>query len=374
MKKLKLVGLVVILGLVVGSSAMAAEFIKPSKENATVTIPANETHHNLYTAGGNVIINGRVTGDLFVTGGMVNVVGEVEDDLFVASGNLDVAGRVGGNLRVAGGNLSLKGTVGQDLFVAGGNVFISESAAVSGDLIAAGGNLDVQAPVNGKAQLTGGVITINSTIRGDVTIRADEKLTFGPRSVVTGKITYYGNNDPVIQDGAQVGTIDRKPIEKKSFAGFMGVGVIVSFLAFLAAALALMYLLKRELTTVTDMIRAEPWASLGIGLVSLILGPILFILLLITFIGYYIAFLLLVWYVLALMLSCIVGAVFLGRWLFQYIDRNTTGIDWRVVVVGVLAFEILKWIPFIGWFVMFLITIAGFGAILRLAKHQLRKE
>ena len=377
MRKLKVIGFIAVLGLVFGSSAFAAEFVKPADDgNGTVNLSASETHHNLYTAGGNVIVNSKVTGDLYAAGGMVKIIGEVEDDLTLAGGNIDISGKVGGNLRVAGGNISLSSAVQEDLLAAGGNIFISESAAITGDLVIAGGNLDLQATVGGAAKIAGGTVVINSTINGNVNIIADQKLTFGPKSKILGKIVYRGNSDPVIQEGAQIGTIDRQPMPKHNrfTGGLFGIGIVIGLLAFIAAGLLVMYLLRRELLVATDLMREEPWANLGIGAIALILTPILFVVLLITLIGYYIALILITFYVFALLLSCLVGAVFLGRWLFGYIDKNMYGIDWRIIVAGVIAFEILKWIPFIGWLLAFLVSIAGFGAILRMARRQLRRE
>ncbi|MBX4191633.1 MAG: polymer-forming cytoskeletal protein [Candidatus Doudnabacteria bacterium] len=377
MKKLKLISLTVLVGLIFSGSAFAAEFIKPSDESGSVTLPSSETHHNLYAAGGNVIVNSRVTGDLYAAGGMVDVVGDVEDDLTVAGGNLSVSGKVGGNIRIAGGNINLRNTVGQDILAAGGNLYISEGAVINGDLVVAGGNIEVQGPINGKIKINGGKININSTVNGEVWLTATDSLTFGPKAHVNGKITYYGNSDPKIMGGAVVGTIDRHELPRKGpfSKSLLGFGFIISILGWLAAGLLLMYLFKRELHTTTDMMREEPWANLGIGLICLILTPIIFVLLLVSLIGYYIAFILIVLYILALMLSCLVGAIFLGRWILGYLDKEKgSNIDWRTVVVGVLAFEVLSWIPVIGWIAIFLLSITAFGTILRMVKSQLRRQ
>jgi hypothetical protein len=376
MKKIRLVGTLALVLMTVAGSALAAEFIKPTDESGTVTLPASEEHHNLYAAGGNVVVNSRVTGDLYAAGGMVDVVGDVEDDLTVAGGNLSVSGKVGGNIRIAGGNVTLKSSVNEDVLAAAGNLYIAEAASVTGDLAVAGGNIDIQAPVNGKIKINGEMININNTVNGEVWVKATKSLTFGPKARINGKITYYGNTDPKIMDGAVVSTIDRHDLPKGNVfsKNLFGIGLIVNILAWMAAGLLLMYLLKRELHTATDIMREEPWANLGIGLITLILTPIIFILLLITLIGYYVAFILVTFYVFALMLSCLVGAIFLGRWILGYLDKTNEYImDWRTVVIGVLAIEVLSWIPFIGWLVVFVLSIMAFGAILRMAKWQLRK-
>src|SRR5258708_36116917 len=139
MKKLKIIGFLAVLGLFSGTCFLAVELGKRDREGGIITLPASETHHNLYTAGGNVIINSKITGDLYAAGGMVKIIGDVEDNLTVAGGNLDVSGKVGRNIRIAGGNISINNAVGSDLLAAGGNIFIDETASIAGDLVSAGG-------------------------------------------------------------------------------------------------------------------------------------------------------------------------------------------------------------------------------------------
>src|SRR5258708_20471800 len=154
MKKLKIISLLAALGLIFGNSVFAAEFVKPDQESGTITLPASETHHNLYTAGGNVIINSKITGDLYAAGGMVKIIGDVEDNLTVAGGNLDISGKDGRNIRISGGNISINNAVGSDLLAAGGNIFIAETTSIAGDLMSAGGNFEFNAPVNGNFTIT----------------------------------------------------------------------------------------------------------------------------------------------------------------------------------------------------------------------------
>src|SRR6185369_10600939 len=101
MNKLKILGAVSLLGLMVASTVYAAEFIAPEKGgNGNISVPTSAVHKNLYVAGGSVTIDSNVAGDLFVGGGMVTVNGSVEKDLFVGGGNISLNGQVGDDLRV----------------------------------------------------------------------------------------------------------------------------------------------------------------------------------------------------------------------------------------------------------------------------------
>src|SRR5215211_7623373 len=75
-----------------------------------IYVPAGETiPHDLYLAGGQVRVDGRVEGDLVVAGGQIELNGPVLGDLTVAGGRVTIAGPVEGDLRVAAGNVVLSG-------------------------------------------------------------------------------------------------------------------------------------------------------------------------------------------------------------------------------------------------------------------------
>jgi len=361
MTKLKYLGAITLSGLMLASTAIAAEFIAPEKNGSgVIELPASESHKNLHVAGGILTVNSQVLGDLFAAGGIIKVTGNIEVDAFLAGGRIDLDAAVGKNVHVAGGNIYVNKSIGGDLVAAGGVVEVSENSTIAGDLVVGGGE-----------------IIVNGKVAGNLLVSAGKSLTFGAKSEVTGKITYYGNNDPIIKDGAKLGTIERHalPMHRRLFGGtLLGAGLIVMLLAWLAAGLLLLYLLKPELTKATVMMRSEPWANLGIGLISLIVGPILIVLLLITLVGYYIAILVLLWYLFALMLSCLVAAVFLGRWLYHYFDKDAAGIDWKIVLTGVIAFKILQLIPILGWIICAVLSLMAFGVILRMARHQVRRQ
>jgi hypothetical protein len=307
MKQIFKIFALVLLGFgVLGSTALAAEFISPKPEDGgNVTLSTTETHRNLYAAGGNVTVNSTTIGDLYVAGGNVSVDGPVEEDINAGAGTLSINAAVGGDIRVMAGNVTINAPVGGDVLIAGGTVTLSSRSQIQGDVIAAGGTITVAAPVTGNVKIVGGSVTINSRITGTVMVRTDQQLTFGPQAVVAGAIRHYGTREAVVQPGASISSInfERQEPRSRDWRGWMTAGLLVQFLGWLIVALIITRLMPRHVHALVGSMASDPWVNLGIGFAGIILIPLAVVVLLITLVGYYAAFLLLAFYVTALLIT-----------------------------------------------------------------------
>lgn len=377
MKKTGKIFLIAIASILLATNALAAEFIAPSKDDksGSVTLSAGETHHNLYLVGANVTINSNITGDLFVAGGTINITGNVQDDLFVAGGSVNLNGTMGGDLRVAGGNLAINSPVKGDILVGGGNLILSEKASVGGDLVVGGGNVIIDSPVVGNILLGGGNATINSKVTGNITARVDQKLEFGPKSDVAGKVVYRSKKEAVIKPGAKVPNIEFNMLKQEKRAAVKGlftVAMLVSLLAAIIAAWLLNRFFKERVRNIVTQASSRPWANFGIGFLGLVVVPIAAIVLFITVVGYYTALILLAWFGLAILIGCVLAAVVLGSWIMRRINKTPEiVIDWKTIVLGVLVYKIISWIPIVGWLAAAIIFLITFGAMLKVIKRDI---
>ncbi len=191
---------------------------------------------------------------------------------------------------------------------------------------------------------------------------------------MTGKISYRGNQDPIIETGAKLGTIERSYFPKMNWFSpkFWALGIVLSLLAWLLAALVLNYFMHAKVAEAAMLLHGSFARRLGIGFVAAIVIPVVVVLLFITIIGYYLAFLLMIWFVFACMVSSLFGAVYLGKLLYGYFDKNAAGITWPMIVVGVVVYKVLGWIPFLGWIVIAIFSLAAFGTILSLLWEQVK--
>lgn len=357
-------------------TAVAAEFAGPQKGgDPNITISASERHHNLYTAGANVSVNGEITGDLFLAGGMVNVIGDVGEDLNALGGSLSLSGKVGGDARAAGGNITITSAIGGDLLIAGGNISITEKSTIGGDLVIGGGNIILDAPVKGMLKAAGGNITINSKVEGSVWVQTEENLIFGSKAEIAGKIIHRGKKQAVVKAGANISQIDFQPYSKKTggiLAGFLTLAFLIKLAAWFLAGLVLVKYRQDVLQKIAQSIKEKPWENLGLGLAGLVVIPIIAVLLLVLLVGYYIAGILALWYLLLLMFSGLAGVLFFGAWLRRLITKAQGFIfDWKTICLGVVVMAVLKLIlPPLGWLAYFVLVLMTLGALLKVAKER----
>ncbi len=369
MKKIKYIGSIAALVLLLGGTAQAAEFVTgENKTEANVSTLSQEVHKNLYIAGGSVTVNSATQGDLTAAGGMVTINGNVEKDLLVAGGNLNINGSVGENARVAGGNVSINAPVAGDLLVGGGNVSVAEKATVGGDLVIGGGNVSIDSNVQGNVKAAGGNVTINGRVAGNVEVAANDSLTFGPNSEVVGKVTYKGPKEAVVKPGAKVGTIAYtkvagKPAHRGGFIGVIIIGSIFKLLMLLAAALVMAWLLRSRVSAIVDQAILSPGRSLGIGALVLIATPILGVLLMITVVGLYLGGILLMSYGLLIAISSVISLFYTGRLVWGWYQRDALPNAWRDLGVGALVTLLLGFIPIVGWIAICVLWVITLGAM-----------
>ncbi|HXV26459.1 MAG TPA: polymer-forming cytoskeletal protein [Candidatus Paceibacterota bacterium] len=371
------VGLLAVL-FMVPSNAGAASFV--AAEDFFLT--RQETlADNLYLAAGRSSIDGQVLGDLLAAGGAVTVSGSVRDDAHIIGGNVGVYGVVGGDLRLVGGQTVLGGRVGGDVVAAGGQLHLLGNAVVTGDLYIAGGEVVLDGTVRGNVMMAGGKLILNGSVFGDVSGKLGEALVVGDAAVVSGNISYSAPREALIPDTATVGgrvayetRVIRKP-DIPSAAPLFGVIALVTslkFLALLGVVLVLVLLARRWSESVVHAAFGSFWRSLGMGLLVLLVGPIVVVLLLMSFIGTYVGVLAGALYVSILILSRALAAVLAGALLARWLSKNKA---LRVApwwsVGGIVALQILDFVPVLGWLATCLLVIAAAGVLLHQSLEKL---
>jgi len=363
MKK-KLFLAVLFCAAMVGFTVKAADIVIPEKGGSDVNIGSNQAYNDLYTAGANVSLSGKVNGDLTAGGGMVTVNGEVTQDALVGGGTIYLNGNVGDNARLAGGNITINAPINNDLAVAGGIITVTDKSSIGGDLLVAAGNLTLNAPVSGSVRIAGGSVVINSRIDGNMSITA-KRLVFGPNAEVTGRVTYKGPQEAVVQSGAKVNNLEyiKYQPEKRHLGGIITAAFFVRLFAWIIAALVLSWLFRGFVLSTAERTFRFPWKNLGIGIITLIIVPIIAFLLLLTFVGYYLAVLLMLAYILLIAVSLIVAAVALGYLILRFLVKPVEVIYWQAIIIGVVVWSLLRLVPIAGWIITAIIFLMVFGEL-----------
>ena len=175
---------------------------------------------DLYVTAEEIIIDGKIEGDLVAFGAYIEINGEVTEDLVAAGGGIVLNGVVGDDAYLAGGGVTINGTVGDDLLVAGGGgglpgfptfpmmvggreiqqgVMLTENSVVGGDLYAFGGSGTFDGRVVGNVYSLMSETTFGGQVGGNANFFGDV-LTVSDNAKVGGTLTYSADataGDPV---------------------------------------------------------------------------------------------------------------------------------------------------------------------------------
>ena len=376
LKKLTAILIVFLIFPLIGGGVYAAKNLQRSE---TVLIPKGDVvDGDYFAAGERVTIAGTVNGDAYVAGGNVVVEGEINGDIITAGGNVNVRGKVAQDVRAAGGQVTVSGDVGGNVTLVGGSLEVADSAKIAGSLVSAGGNLSVFAPIGKGATFGVGNATIGNLINGDVAAGVGE-LALTPNAKVAGDLNYWSDRDANISQGAEVfgKTTHNFPPKKerqesrKAWGGVFGFFKIAGFLAALIIGAILIKLAPQFTKITADTIFKKPTASLGIGLLTVILTPILVLIAAFTVVGIPIALVLLFLFLLTLYLAKIFVSVAIGKKIIGMINQKAG--DYAVFILGLLVYTLVTLIPVIGTIIAILVVLGGVGAIVA-TKKDLYKQ
>jgi hypothetical protein len=350
--------------------ALAADF----RQGNSVTVGADQTiSDDVYAAGGTITIAGTINGTLIAAGGTITVSGNVSRDVMVAGGTVNVTGKVGGSIRAAGGNLTINGAVEQDVVVTGGMVSIGSGGTIGRDLVLAGGTATVAAPVARNVKIGSGTATLQSRVGGDVTGQVDHLKLDGAQ--IGRNLDYTSNNQVEILNGAGVaGTTTRHTPASQGTATNGFIGWLRALIGIFALGLLLILLLPRASARSIDVLRAEPWLSLGIGAGILILTPIVAVIVFIIGLligGWWLGLLLIPLWILALALGYVVSGFLVGRLLFAQLGWGRYH-DALALLGGLLILAVVGIIPLLGWLVSLAALVFGSGALALVATRRAR--
>jgi hypothetical protein len=93
--------------------------------------------------------------------------------------------------------------------------------------------------------------------------------------------------------------------------------------------------------------------------------PIAAIIALITFIGFYAGVILFLLWILWIIVGSLIGTVYAGTWVYKLLTKRAELVlDWQAVVIGVVTVAIIGLVPVVGWLIVIMLSLAGFGTIL----------
>lgn len=268
--------------------------------------------------------------------------GEVLDgDLIVIGGNADLqpGSTVDGDVFVMGGNVEGAGVIDGDVAVMGGNIRLLASSEVSGDVTSFGGNATIED---------------GADIRGDVLDGGN-----GIQIPFTGDFSSFSQ-------GIQVAP--RAPgALRLAWSAAMGILWFAFRLLMMGALAVLVVMFWPEATGRTaEAMVAQPLASGGLGLLTIIAGPPVLLLLIITILLSPISLIGIILLIVAIVFGWIALGMEVGRRMAETFgwDLQPSALAGIGTVTLTLVLGGIGLIPCVGWIPGFVVASLGLGAVM----------
>lgn len=363
----------ILLGLSLGlflvpSLSYAAE---PSQSQTTgpiirsgdvVSIDASQSlEGDFYGLGTTVTISGPSKHDTYVLGSEVTVNAPVAEDLVIIGGTVQVHSDIADDLRVIGGDVTLGGEVKGDVVVVGGTFTMLSTAHVSGDIIFFGGSLVVEGAVDGTIHGYAQTARINATVGTDITMTISQTVTLGDRAHIAGNISYTSGVElSRAQQSIVEGSVHRNTpvVLGKNTESVKTFTFVVLSLLFLVAAL--MVFARSKIVPLVRSGFARPGQNGLIGLGIVLIAPFVSMLLLVSVVGIPLSLCMIALYIAALPLSIGFSIFFLGYTIERVFFKNDR-ITPVTLVLGVCAWVMFFYIPYIGIFILWALCLIGVG-------------
>jgi len=339
-------------------------------------LPAGETHDGtLVATGGNVNIDGVVTGDLIVFSKRLTVRGEVTGNVIAVARNIELPGAVRGSVHLGGVRTNVSGEVGDNLYAAGEYFTLGGSASVGRDAAVLAQNGVFEGSVARDLLVAADTIELRGSVGRNLGAWVDQlALLDGAR--VEGDIdaTLPPETEIEIASGARVGgktsTVVRKIHHESGFARFLEARLWVWLVLQIAAGFAVGMLLHvfvpavfgNRLDTTGAFFR-----SMGVGFLAVVAAPIALVLIGLTVVGIPLALLGLELYLTLLCLSGIVIAALIGSALV-----HPQGDGWSAfgltLLTGMVILVVASHLPFLGGLVRIIAVLTGMGLLVDRAR------
>ncbi|PXF60029.1 MAG: hypothetical protein C4B59_09930 [Candidatus Methanogaster sp.] len=317
---------------------------------------------DLIVAGGTIMIDGDVFGDLIAAGGDIEVAGRVDDDAWITGGSLIIDGEIGDDLRAVGGAIHLRGSVADNAMIAGGTIAASSNSAVGGDLDVAGGSIEITGHVGRDLSCGGGSVVLGGAVDGNATIFADD-IRILQSARIQGDLEYTSDKEIEIPAGTVMGDVVYKRSEKKVEDIYSKItSSIISFLSILLIGLLMVRFAGNTTIRVSDTIATHILKSLGSGVLLLIAIPLIALILMITLIGLPLGLIVLFAYIVILYISKIFVGLAIGRRTVTYAKKEISSPYWHLVV-GLIVIAFATKLPLVGFLISLIVILVGLGAL-----------
>lgn len=323
-----------------------------------------------FQTGNLITVDENIDGAAFFTGSNIIINGNVNGALFASGQNVTINGEVNGSVFAAGATVEINGTVQSDAFIAGNTLRVTQNATIQRDLFAAGNTVQIQTPVARDLYVGGYILAFDAPVTRNAYL-SFQQVQPGNNASIGGQLNYTTQNkNPQLEEKtagevryATTASMQEEPETRTNPIITKALSILTGLISFLLLGYLLTVLTRERWLTALNPITDKPLPSVGLGVLTLIVTPILVILLLLTRVLIPFALLLALFYFLTIAL-----ARFLVAWALAQKFRNRAPIldRWH----GILAFaafyvvlRLLTLLPFVGGLLSFLIVLLALGMV-----------
>jgi len=285
----------------------------------------------------------------------VSIDSPIDDDVFVAGSTVTINAPVASAV-IAGGTVIINAPVSGDVFVAGGQILVNSD--IDGKIVAAGGDIDLRGAAK-NAVIAGGDIAIHSTtvINRDAIIGGGNVSNAGK---ILGNLTVRADN---FQNTGSAGSVDFKKTEGlRGLQNLMNIFSILMTVGFLIIGIIFIKLFPTQFFIVEEEVRKSPVKNTLVGFVLIIASVIVIILLSVTIVGFPVALIMGMLFIIALMHSCLFVSFAVGRKIVDLFKVKLNNL--LIFVLGFVILSLLFRIPYAGVLIVIVAISLGFGAII----------
>lgn len=329
----------------------------------------------LYTAGGNIRIEGTVRGDVFCAGEAVEIAGTVEGDVLCAAQSIAIRGEVHGDVRSAAQTITLIGRVDGSITLAARMASVENTARVGGDVTL----LTQEARIEGQAgrdiSSYADKVVLGGQVDRDVYAEA-QNIEITNQAHVNGNFVYKSEQSASIANEASiVGSTEHRVPEPDASSNMAAVylgGALFGLGSLLLVGLGLFVAAPRLLDATAMHIRKYHVWPLGLGLFVLIGAPLVAVALMVTLIGIPLGILMLLAWGAALISSSVFTSYAVGQIVTQKLHIKSGLQRVAALGLGLLILFLLALIPYAGGFVILLAVVWGLGGLCLTIARTLR--
>jgi cytoskeletal protein CcmA (bactofilin family) len=318
-------------------------------------------------------IDGDVHGDLVVWSREVIVNGDVKGDLLCGAEIVRIIGTVDGNVRCFAQSVDVRGTVARNLMSWSGETNLEDTGRVGGSVTFGSNDATLAGSVGGDVLGGGLYLDVTGKVGGDARLHEDH-LTIGSSAEIKGHTRCLCKRDPQIAPGAKLqGSIERivpKSEARYDQARFYWHRVLLWGIGFVYGLVLLLLIPSFYADTTQACKKYAPAA--GFGLLFLFGVPIAAIIACCTIVGLAVGIATILLYGIAFFSS----TVFVAGWVGEALLGSKPGMGAAIgrLALGLFILHVLRVLPYVGGWILFVAVFWGFGALVMTIYKRLRPQ